>query len=56
MSSNLSSGSVFYALALQLNFTLEIKHIPEVGINLNARKRNIKSIRRVHYTIQEVLF
>lgn len=46
---------MFYALRLPLNFISEIKHIPEkVGINLNARELNIKSIRRLYSKIQEV--
>lgn len=48
---------MFYASRLQLNFTLEIKHIPEnMGIQLNARELNIKSIRRLYSKIQGILF
>lgn len=46
---------VFYALWLQLNFPLEIKHIPgKVGINLNVTELNIKSIGNAYSKIQEV--
>lgn len=42
-----------YTSLLQLNFALDIKHILEkVGINLNARKLNIKFITGIHYKIQ----
>lgn len=38
-----------YALLLQLNFPLEIKHsLEKMGMNLNASKLNINSIRSIH--------